>query len=179
MGKDKLITSFGTKILAIGAHPDDIEVSCSGFLLKLKREHNCQLFSLICTGGGLKSAPQTRIAEQKRANRLLSIEKSFFLGFKDGHLSHGAALVTEIEKVINFIEPNLILSHGMNDSHQDHRAVSKATLSATRKSNSSILFYPSYLGREPFAANLYVDITKYFPEKLKILRLFDSRANRL
>jgi LmbE family N-acetylglucosaminyl deacetylase len=125
----------------------------------------------------LKSAPQIRIAEQKRANRLINIEKSFFLNFKDGHLSHCAALVTKIEKVINSVEPNLILSHGINDSHQDHSAVSKATLSATRKSNSSILFYPFCLCREPFAANLYVDITKYFPEKLKILRLFDSQKN--
>jgi LmbE family N-acetylglucosaminyl deacetylase len=51
--KGKLIT-IPKRVLAIGAHPDDVEVSCSGFLLKLKREYNCQLFSLICTGGRIE-----------------------------------------------------------------------------------------------------------------------------
>ena len=64
-------------ILAIGAHPDDIEIGCAGTLIKyVDRGHN--VFLLIMTGGGEGGAEPTRTLEQEDSNKIMGVEHIFW-----------------------------------------------------------------------------------------------------
>jgi len=172
----QLLNCDSGRVLAIGAHPDDIELSCSGSLIKLKKEFGCKLFEVICTNGEFKSDFLIRIREQKKAAKAIGVEEVFYLKLKDGFLRHDADLVSKIEKVIDIVKPDIVFTHCPEDYHQDHIAVSKATISAVRRRRVILLFYPSYVAPKSFYFNLYVDITKYFNKKIEILNIFKSQS---
>lgn len=171
-----LLLNKNIRILAIGAHPDDIELSCAGTILKLKKEYRAKIYSIICSKGELKNKPNVRIKEQLDSNKYLKVSKSLFFDCRDGFILPNANLIARIEEVVKKYNPDLIFTHWPNDIHQDHRNVGWATLSATRRSKSAIVFYPSLFTRDQFLPNLFSDITKYFEQKLSVLSLFESQS---
>jgi len=72
-------------ILAIGAHPDDIEFGCGGTLIKYT-ERGHRLFLYIMTEGGLGAETSTRIEEQMASKAILGAEDIFWGGYEDTHL---------------------------------------------------------------------------------------------
>lgn len=174
---ENLLGKHNMKVLAIGAHPDDVELGCGGFLLSLKDEYNARIGLIICSSGALKTKAAVRLQEQKRAADILGAEIVKNLKRADGYIASDASLVLDVEEVIKSFDPSLILTHGFDDSHQDHRNTSFATVTAARYSLATILLYPPLLTREPFAANLYVDISKYFSQKLTLLSVFASQQD--
>lgn len=153
-------------ILAIGAHPDDIEIGCVGTLLALKKKHSANILMLVFTGCG------TRLAEQKVAGDILNM-KYHILDFLDTEIPLKPSII-QIENYIEKWQPDYIFTHYADDTHQDHRTVAEATVSACRNSNN-ILFYPS-LSTENFAPNLLVDIGKHFDNKCQALGSHKSQA---
>jgi len=168
--------SKNLKVLALGAHPDDVELSCGGSLLKLKSEYKAEIYILIFTKGELKSNPVVRTKEQINAGKFLKVSGSKILNYKDGSIATNSTLVSEIERYIDEWKPNLVFTHCLEDIHQDHRNVAWATLSATRRTNQGVLFYPSMFTRDRFIPNFYVDITKWIDKKIEMLSLFKSQA---
>ncbi len=71
----------------------------------------------------------------------------------------------------------LLIVSSIDDVHQDHRNVGLATLSAARRFMPAILFYPSLFTRDRFTPNLFIDISKYFQQKLKLLKIFKSQSS--
>lgn len=165
------------KILAIGAHPDDIELGAAGLLLFLKNVHDFELYYLVCSKGELGHSGKSRIKEMKKAAKEMGVKSVRCLGLRDGDITHDDSLVDQIEKAINFIKPHIVLSHAVNDHHQDHINVGRATISAVRYTSSTLIFYPSLSTRETFVGNLYVDITNFFDQKLKIISNFSSQKD--
>jgi len=167
----------GIKILAIGAHPDDIELSCGGSLLRFRDQFQAKIYTLICSKGELKSDPNVRVREQKEAVGQLGVSESVLLDNEDGSISANSFLVSEIEKHIEKWHPDIVFTHCTSDIHQDHRNVGWATLSAARRAKLAILFYPSLFIRERFVSNIFIDISNYFDEKKKLLAIFKSQAS--
>ena len=173
-----MIIPQNSTILAIGAHPDDIEISCSGFLLFLKEKYHCKIVSLICSKGELKDNETDRLRDQEKASKKLGVFKNIILNFNDGYISHNRDLVNEIEKILNLWKPEFVLTHDQQDYHQDHRQVALATISASRKLKPNILFYPSINQFYSFHANFFVDISSYFSKKIDILNSFDVFSSK-
>ena len=169
-----MVIPNNSSVVAIGAHPDDIEISCGGFLLFLKAKHNCKIITIVCSKGELKNNPAKREKEQLKANRLLGIDKNYSFSFKGGYLRHDKDLVFEIEKVLTKHSPSLVLVHNPSDYHQDHQAVSLATVSAARKMKTDIFFYPSLGKFSSFRANFFVDISPFFNKKVELVNYFRS-----
>lgn len=163
------------KILAIGAHSDDIELFCGGTLLKLKDEGN-KIYTLICTDGGLETKDKQE--ECIKARKILGVSGGYTLDFKNAHLKHGYKLVNAIDKVMDKVKPNWVFTHSVDDYHQDHIAVAKAMRSANRTQRATLITYPSYNLTIPFEANLFVDISDYFKKKTKLLKVFKSQKGR-
>jgi LmbE family N-acetylglucosaminyl deacetylase len=172
-----LALSKNLKVLAVGAHPDDIELSCGGTLLKLKKEYDACIYTLIFSKGELKSNPLIRAKEQARAGKFLGVFKSRLLNYKDGSILVDSNLVNEIEQLVKEYQPDLIFTHCIDDIHQDHRNIGWATLSATRRKKPAILLYSSLFTRDRFTPNLYIDISKHLDQKLKLLSLFKSQES--
>ena len=162
-------------ILAIGAHPDDVEIGCGGSLIKYARAGH-KVYLLVITSGGIGGDPEVRIQEQEASAEKMGAQKVFWGNFQDTHIADTRALITVIEDVINEVHPQLVFVNHLHDVHQDHRAVSKACLSATRYIKE-VLYYevPTTNNFEP---ETFVDIGSVLDDKLELLKTHTSQVDR-
>lgn len=162
-------------ILALGAHPDDLEYGCGGTLIKYsKAGHNVYL--LIMSEGEMGSAGSIRKAEQMKSAKILNVKKVFWGGFKDTKIQINKYVISNIEKILSQIKPDFIFTPFFDDTHQDHRNLSRATISATRHIKN-VLFYEAPTAQN-FTPNVYVDISTVFDEKILTLKTHESQVNK-
>jgi len=160
-------------ILAIGAHPDDIEFGCGGSLIKYSQRGH-RLFLLVMTGGGSGAPSETRMAEQTAAREILGAEDIFWGGYQDTHLGVDAEMIKKIESVIGSVSPDFIFCSFPDDTHQDHRHLAQAIMSATRYIRN-VLFYEGPTTQN-FNPQVYVDIADTLERKLEALRAHRSQV---
>ncbi len=165
----------GTKILAISPHPDDIEFGCGGTLLRYGRAGS-ELYQLILTDGCVGGDPVMRKREQTKASQVLGVKRVFWAGYHDTELVDGADLIRKIEKVLNVVHPEVVLVNYPEDSHQDHRVAALAVIAATRNIKE-VLFYESPTSMH-FEPDIFVDITDFLDEKVKLLELHASQIKK-
>jgi len=161
-------------ILALGPHPDDIEIGCGATLLKFARAGH-KVFLYIATYGELGGDRKIRKQEQIESGEYMGVEKIFWGEFPDCQLPLSRHLITNIEDVINEVNPDYIFVNNNEDTHQDHRVLATATLSATRYV-PNVLFYecPSTLN---FSPDVYVDIEDYIEGKQVLLEKHASQID--
>lgn len=160
------------KILAIGAHPDDIEYGCGGSLIKFDRLGNeINLFTF--TKGDLGGDPELRKKEQLLAAKKINA-KVYWGKYEDTCVPTTKEAIEELENVLNEVNPELILVNWPDDTHQDHRAVAEIAISATRYIKNVIFFeVPTSKGFEP---NVFVDIGDVLREKIELLETHTSQV---
>ena len=169
------------KILAIGAHPDDIELYCGGALLRFIAngdEVRCAVVTRGESQDTTNKANVRRISEQLEAWKIMGITKHYLLNFSDGHLGHDTLLIKCLDGIINEYKPDMVFSHSEHDHHQDHVAVAKCVKSCNRTWEFEWLTYCSYDLRNSFQPNYFIGIDNYFKKKKKILSCFKSQKNR-
>jgi LmbE family N-acetylglucosaminyl deacetylase len=164
-------------VLAIGAHPDDIELGCGGALLAHAAAGD-RVTMLVLTGGenGPGDAGQVpgRRAEQIEAARTLGATLRWG-GLIDCAVPTDSSTVALIETVLRESGAELVYVHAPDDSHQDHRAAASATLAAARRL-PRVLHYqsPSTL---TFTPTVFVDVTAQLTGKLAALRCHASQVD--
>ena len=163
-------------ILALGAHPDDIEIGCGAALLKFARAGH-KVYLYIATYGERGGDRITRKQEQIESAEYLGVEKIFWGEFPDCQLPLSRHLITNIENVIHEVNPDYIFVHYNEDTHQDHRMLATATLSATRYI-PNFLFYecPSTLN---FSPNVYMDVEDCIEGKQVLLEKHASQVRKV
>ncbi|MGY1813018.1 PIG-L deacetylase family protein [Blastococcus sp. SYSU D00820] len=171
-------TSAGLRVLAIGAHPDDIELGCGGALLAhVAAGHTVTM--LVVTGGengpGDGARGAGRRAEQEQAAALIGA-RLVWGGLRDCEVVPDSATVRLIETVLHATGADLVYVHAPDDSHQDHRAVASATLGAARRL-PRVLHYqsPSTLS---FTPTVYVDVTAHLSGKVAALAAHASQVEQ-
>jgi len=150
-------------ILAVGAHPDDIEFGCYG-TLALHRRKGDKIFGVIITRGELSGDPEKRYKESREAAKLIGMK--LVLGdFPDGKLKLDSCLITFLDKIIEESKISIVYSHTTHDRHQDHRIVAQACISASRNINELYSYEtPSVI--YPFNPQLFIDVTDFFQTKI-------------
>ncbi len=162
-------------ILAIGAHPDDIEFGCGGALVKYTdRGHRLSL--LVMTEGGLGGDTALRTTEQEASNEVLGVEKIFWGGYQDTHIQVDKDVISKIEHVIGIVEPDFIFCHYPDDTHQDHRHLSQAVISATRYVRN-VLFFEGPTTQN-FNPQIFVDISSTLDRKIEALQAHRSQVGK-
>ncbi len=162
-------------ILAIGAHPDDIEFGCGGSLIKYAdRGHH--LFLLIMTEGGLGAPNKVRKAEQLDAQEILGIRRIFWGNYKDTYLEVNKDVINRVENVIAEIKPDFIFCHFPDDTHQDHRHLAQVVISATRYIRN-VLFYEGPTTQN-FDPQIFIDISDTLDRKIKALEAHRSQIEK-
>ena len=163
------------KVLAIGAHPDDIEYGCGGTLaLYAQRGHDIVLF--VASDGGRGGAPDVRAGEQRDAAVALGAREVVWGGFPDTEVPLSRDLIAALENVIRRVRPTMIFVNFPDDTHQDHRSLAQATVSATRYI-PNFLFYevPS---TQNFVPNCYTNVDKVLDLKLAALEAHRSQVSK-
>jgi LmbE family N-acetylglucosaminyl deacetylase len=163
-------------ILAIGAHPDDIEIGCAGTVMKFK-EKDCRFYQMVLTCGFEGGDAEMRRQEQERAAEVIGVDDLFWGGFKDTMLGADIRrLIDSIENVMKKTEPAFIFVNYPKDTHQDHRYLAEATISAARNTRN-ILFYevPTSIDFNP---NVFVDISQFMERKLEALIAHASQIDK-
>lgn len=164
------------RLLAIGAHPDDIEFGCGGTIIKYAREGH-EPFMLVMTmgeEGHLGGDP--RGGEQVRAAELMGVKEVFWGGFEDTRIPTSKEPIDKVEEVIKKVKPSLIFTHWPEDTHQDHRHIAEATSAATRYIKNVLYFEgPTTLN---FSPSVFVDISATIEEKINALRAHSSQVMR-
>ncbi len=160
-------------VLAIGAHPDDIEFGCGGSLIQYSRKGHA-VFLLIVTEGESGGTGGVRRAEQLNASKILQAKDVFFSGYCDTQIPVDKILISRIEDTLRKVKPELIFVNYLDDTHQDHRNLALATVSATRYVQN-VLFYEGPTTQN-FTPNVFVDIGSVLNEKLSALNAHTSQV---
>lgn len=178
-------------ILAFGAHPDDVEISCGGTLLRYAGEGK-QIAIVDLTRGelGTRGSGDLRMEECKAASQILGLVDRVNLGMADGFFEENEDHLHQIIREIRHFRPKLILANSIRDRHPDHgRAAAlvarAAFLSGLPKINTErngisqeayrapmLLHYIQDIYIEP---DVVLDVSAYAEEKIKVVQCFSSQ----
>ena len=158
------------RILAIGAHPDDIEYGCGGTLLKAMEEAREKVNIYL---GILTRPNEERINEYLCSKKKLRTKDLLIAKFENTKLEKWRTIYT-LDEWIESVRPTDIFVHWQEDSHQDHECVAKALFAAVRRSNASVYMYESATSIQ-FTPTIFVDISKQMKKKEALMRCHKSQ----
>ena len=175
------------KILAVGAHLDDIEIACGGTLAKaVEAGHRVKVLIMSKSGytnrdGKIQRSDDIAITEGTNALHVLGITDINILDFPTKDISFQSNVVNAIDVIMSKYNPDVIFTHHPFDTHQAHVGVSNATIAAARRKNT-VFFYepitPSGRSYVAFKPQLYVDIESTLDKKIASLREHKSEYNK-
>ena len=175
------------KILAVGAHLDDIEIACGGTLTKaVENGHEVKALILSKSGytnfdGIIMREDNVAVEEGLHALHILGLKQIEILDFPTKDIPFHSVVVEAIDKVVNKFGPNIIFTHHPFDTHQAHVGVSNATIAASRRKNT-VFFYepitPSGRSYVAFRPQLYVEIENTINKKIDALREHKTEYNK-
>lgn len=178
-------------ILAVGVHPDDVELSCSGTILKqIEMGYTVGVLDLTEGELGTRGDRETRINEANAAAEMMGVKFRVILDIGDGFFTRTEETIKEIIPVIRASRPNTVLCNALSDRHPDHGRSAKLVADAAFMSGlvaipsqwqgieqerwrpATVLHYVQDYFREP---DIVVDITAYMDKKIEVIRQFKSQ----
>ena len=164
-------------VIAIGAHPDDIEIGCGGTLLK----HvlcGSKVLVLMLTKGEKGGDPNIRISETYASLKILKLNNIIFGDFPDTNIfSYLTDVINFIENYVKNFKPDRVYTTSKHDRHQDHIATSIATIAACRNV-SQILAYETPSSLNSFKPDTFVDIEDTLKYKVKALQSHNTQEKK-
>lgn len=187
------------RVLAIAAHPDDLEFTCT-VMLKRLIEEGYEVYFLIITNGenGFKIKSyskaqriKARQKEQLNAAKMIGVKKVIFWNYRDSFLEYTEGLRKDLVTTIRKIKPEIIFSFdpgnktfsNLNLFHRDHRVAAESVFDACFAAKNSFI-YPKqgkphrisklflYGASEP---NYFIDITDDLQFKIDVLACYKSQ----
>lgn len=178
-------------ILAIGAHPDDIEISCCGTLLHhIALGHKVGILDLTAGELGTRGDGETRLKEAAVASSLLGATLRGNLRLPDAFFEHSKENMLEIIKIIRLFKPEIVLANALSDRHPDHARSAKLTADACYYSGLAkieseweektqeawrpkVVYH--YIQDYNLVPDFVFDISTFMDKKLEILMAYKSQ----
>lgn len=175
------------RVLVISAHPDD-EVIGAGGTLARHVAHGDEVYWCVVTQGYDPPWPPEVLAEARKqvyaVQRFLGIKQVSFCGFPTVKLNTvpNIELTSALQAVVDDVRPDIVYTTPYCDVNLDHRVVCEATIVATRPlpgcSVKRLLSYEisptTRFGLQPFAPNVYVDISAFLDKKLEAMYCYKT-----
>lgn len=174
------------EILAVAAHPDDVEQTCGGTLIR-EAERGARTGVLDLTAGdmGTRGDPQTRLAEAAAAARILRLHWRGNLGLPDARLENTLAARLTVAARIRELRPRVVILPYWEGRHPDHyraceiayeacflAGLSKLDLGSPPHRPFKILYASAYAQVKP---SFVVDISSYFDRRMEALMSYRSQ----
>jgi bacillithiol biosynthesis deacetylase BshB1 len=175
-------------VLAIGAHPDDVELGCGGTILRLT-DAGRRVGVLDLTAGekGSRGTKATRAAEARRATRMAKLALRETLAFPDTELEPTMELRKAIVAAIRRHRPKIVLAPTPGDLHPDHAAAAQAVADSIYPCGMKNFDAPGapyrparvfhYFMHEELAAAVVVDVSPVWKRRLALARCFASQLH--
>lgn len=178
-------------VLAFGAHPDDVELACSGTLLKMKKQGR-KIGVIDLTKGelGTRGTAQTRESEASESSEILGLDVRENLDLGDGWFTIDKANLLKVIQVIRKYKPSIVLANAIKDRHTDHskgaelvkQAVFLAGLSKIETFDNGeiqekwrpnhLFHYIQYYHIKP---DFVIDISEEFETKMESVRAYKTQ----
>lgn len=179
------------KILAFGAHPDDVELGAAGTLAKhIAQGDKCGIVDFTKGELGTRGTPELRLKEAEAAGKVLGVSARENLGLRDGFISSNEESQLKVIQVIRKYQPEILLINAPNDRHPDHAAASELSVRASFHSGlrkietfdngelqqpwrpKAVYHYIQYYDLEP---DFIVDISGYIGLKMDSIMAYGSQ----
>jgi LmbE family N-acetylglucosaminyl deacetylase len=166
-------------VLALGAHPDDLELGCGATLAKLA-SRGVQVCPVILTDGARGNSSETdRREETRTALAALGVQAVVQHSFEDTRLHEALnALIATIEQHVREYRPDRVYTMFHEDRHQDHRAVYEASAVACRRV-PQVLGYETPSSYPNFIPTVFEPVDEFIEKKVAALKLHTSQESRL
>lgn len=165
------------KILVVGAHPDDIEIFMYGTISACLKRGD-RIVNCVATdgsaGGLIRGKKLAMIRTAETTQGLNKFGKPIFLNLRDGKLSHQNNRQDLIDKLLEKVNPDFIITHDPKDYHPDHRELSRLVSNAAGFS-CPVFFCDTLMGIN-FVPEYYVDITSFFKDKRNAILCHKSQG---
>ena len=179
-------------ILAFGIHPDDVELSCCGTLLKhIDLGYSVGLCDLSAGELGTRGDAETRLKEAEHSRQLMGAKFRENLGMKDGFFMHTPENTLKIIQIIRKYKPAIVLANAINDRHPDHGRAAKLVSDACFYSGLTKIqtldmseqkqdaWRPDsvyhYIQDKNIKADFVFDISNYMDKKIDLIYCFKSQ----
>ncbi len=178
-------------ILAIGAHPDDVELSCSGTLLKhIALGKKCGILDLTQGELGTRGSAELRLKEAADAAKIIGVSVRDNLKMADGFFVNDKDHQLQIIKKIREYQPEIVLCNAVSDRHPDHGRAAKLVsegcfYSGLRKIETELnglkqqAYRPKavyhYIQDKQLKADFVVDVTAFIDKKMEAIQAFKSQ----
>lgn len=183
--------SLKLDILAIGVHPDDVELGCSGTILKhIAQGKRVGVLDLTKGELGSRGSAELRIVEANNSAKILGLSARENLGYADGFFSNDKEHQLGIIKMIRKYQPDIVLANAPKDRHPDHGRASQLISEACFYSGllkietelegqKQIHWRPKavyhYIQDRYIKPDFVVDITAFIDKKMEAIMAFSSQ----
>jgi len=175
-------------VLAIGAHPDDVEMTVGGTLAKLiDRGKTVAILDMTRGEMGTRGTPEIRAAEAQAAADVLGVSERINLELPDSRLANTEEARIKVIEQIRRLRPKLVLTHYWEDLHPDHAAtghIVKDTMYPAGFGNypaRGTPFRPSeylfFMAHFPFDPSFVVDVADYWDKKIESVQCYGSQLH--
>lgn len=173
-------------ILAIGVHPDDVELSCSGTILKhISLGKKCGILDLTQGELGTRGSAELRLKEAEDAAKILGISIRKNLKMADGFFKNDATHQLEIIKVLRELKPEIVLCNAVSDRHPDHGRAAQLVSEACfysglrRIETNQECWRPKavyhYIQDRNLKPDFVVDVTAFIDKKMQAIQAYKSQ----
>ncbi len=164
-------------IIAIGAHPDDIEIGCAGALRRHVAQGDVVKMVILTSGEKGGASAKTREAEQMKSASALGVTDVVLLRYPDTNIPHDASPSDKLDKIVREFRPTRAYIPFWREIHQDHRRTSELALVASRNL-PQILMYEGPSTAPQFEADFWIDIAEHIDTKLTALSMYVSQGEK-
>ena len=169
-------------IVAFGAHPDDIEIGMGATVAKLVGlGYDVNLVVATLPNFVATDTKEDRRREATMSAKVMGCKAPEFLDLAPDEVIVGRKFVTLIDKLVKKYEPEAVFTQWIGDSHQDHQALTRAVIAASRDVDNLFMYettIPGGITENAFRPQLFVDVTQTLDIKRNALDCFDSQKIR-
>lgn len=163
------------RVLAIGAHPDDVEIGAGATLAAHARAGD-HITIAVMSHGFRGGDGEIRLQEAERAADMLNA-RLHVGNLEDTHIPEGGEAVSFIEELVALTKPTIVYTHSLNDVHQDHRNTHRASLVAARRT-PAVYCYQSPSATVAFAPTRFLAVDDHLDAKLDLVAAHSSQASK-
>jgi LmbE family N-acetylglucosaminyl deacetylase len=177
---NRILQEKGGRVLAIGAHPDDLEVGAGGLLARLAAEGADVTMAII----SVPNHAEERKAEARAGAKIIDAE--LFIAYEDRPCRVEDIpmheLVRRLDTIVGDVRPDLVITHSAHDLHWDHGLVNRATVSALRRTPCDLLAFlssPEMNAQARAIGQCFADISTSLETKIAAISAHTSQLPKL